>query len=96
MKLTVKTAQFQAMVSKAVRGAGLNKLLPITGMMCIEKKDGVLSIYTTDTANYLQVRMDLPEGDDIYVVVPADTFSKLISKMTSERITLSVLEETRS
>ena len=92
MKLTVKTSQFQSMVSKSVRGAGLNKLLPITGMMCLEKKDGVLTLHTTDTANYLDIKTPLIEGDDMYVVVPADTFSKLIAKLTSDSITLTVSE----
>jgi hypothetical protein len=92
MKLTLKTLEFKNMVAKASRGAGQNKLLPITSMMCIEKKDSKLHLRTTDTLNYLDVRCECPDGDDFYAVVPVDTFSKLISKLTSEKLTLSLTD----
>ncbi len=94
MKITLKTAKFQSMVAKAIKGAGNNKLLPITNLICIEKSDGFLKLRTTDTANYVEVITEMPEGDDMCVVVPVDTFGKLISKMTSESITLSVEDDT--
>lgn len=91
-KMTIHTAKFQEMVARAAKGASENKLLPITSMMLIELKDHVLTLETTDTANYLKIISDKIEGDDFYVVVPVDLFSKLIAKMTSDTITLSLKE----
>ena len=94
MKITLKTTKFQSMVAKAIKGAGNNKLLPITNLICIEKSNGFLKLRTTDTANYVEVITEMPEGDDMCVVVPVDTFGKLVGKMTSESITLSVEDGT--
>lgn len=90
--MTIPTAKFQDMVSRASKGASENKLIAITSMICIELKDNVLTLTTTDTANYLQVIADKIEGDDIYAVVNVDLFSKLIAKMTSETITIKMTD----
>jgi len=89
MKLSMKTVVLQEMVSKAVKGASQNKLLPITSLMAIQLKDKQLTIITTDASNYLYIMHDGIEGDDFYVVVQAEQFSKLISKLTSENVTLN-------
>lgn len=90
MKFTVGTAMLQEMVAKAIKGAGNNKLIPLTSLMAIELKDNELRLITTDATNYLYVNQDKVVGDDFYVVVDADTFYKLISKQTCDSITLSV------
>ena len=87
-KITIPAVKFQDMVARATKGASENKLLPITSMMCIELKDHVLSLTTTDTANTLVVRCDKIEGDDMYAVVPVKQFSGLIAKTTSDSIKL--------
>lgn len=87
-KLTVPAVKFQDMVARATKGASENKLLPITSMMCIELKDHVLKLTTTDTANTLVVMCDKVEGDDMYAVVPVKQFSGLIAKTTSDSIKL--------
>lgn len=92
MKMTISTSKFQDMVSKSAKGASQNKLLPITSLIAIELKGGTLSLVTTDTINYLTVMADKIEGDDMYVVVPVDIFSKLIAKTTAETITLYTTE----
>ena len=91
-KMTVPTAKFQDMVSRAAKGASSNKLIAITSMICIELKDNVLTLTTTDTANYLKVIADKVEGDDMYAVVNVELFSKLIAKMTSESITIKMTD----
>lgn len=93
MKLSMKTVVFQELVSRAIKGAGQNKLIPITSLMAIEVKDGKLRIITTDASNYLYIKQEPVTGNDFYVVVPVEQFSKLISKMTSENISLE-LDET--
>ena len=57
-KITIPAVKFQDMVARSVKGASENKLLPITSMMCIEMKNNVLTLTTTDTANTLKVRAD--------------------------------------
>lgn len=89
-KLKIGTARFQNMVARAVKGASENKLLPITSMMCIQLKDGVLSLTTTDTANTLVIKAQGVEGDDMYAVVPVKQFSGLIAKTTSDSLELNL------
>lgn len=87
-KISIPAVKFQDMVARATKGASENKLLPITSMMCIQLKDHVLSLTTTDTANTLVVKSDKIEGDDMYAVVPVKQFSGLIAKTTSDSIKL--------
>lgn len=90
MKLTLKTEKLKELVSRSVKGVGNNKLIPLTSLMAIEVKDNKLTLITTDATNYLYVVEDKVVADDFYVVVDADRFSKLISKMTCENVTLEV------
>lgn len=90
MKLTLKTEKLKEMVSRAVKGVGNNKLIPLTSLMAIEVKDNKLTLITTDATNYLYISEDKVVADDFYVVVDANTFSKLISKMTCENVTMEI------
>ena len=90
MKLTLKTEKLKELVSRSVKGVGNNKLIPLTSQMAIEVKDNKLTLITTDATNYLYVVEDKVVADDFYVVVDADTFSKLVSKLTCENVTLEV------
>lgn len=92
MKLQIKTATFQNMVAKAVKGAGMNNDLFITQLMSISLANNVLTLETTDNNNYLYVRENKVAGDDFNVVVGVDKFSKLISKLTCEDVVLEVKE----
>lgn len=94
MRLTLKTEKLKEMVSRAVKGVGNNKLIPLTSLMAIEVKDNELTLITTDATNYLYIVDDKVVADDFYVVVDANVFSKLISKMTCENITLEVISGT--
>lgn len=67
-------------------------MLPITGLMLIRLKYNELTLVTTDTNNYLYVIEKSVTGDDFYVVVQADVFSKLISRMTSSTTTLELVD----
>lgn len=90
MKMTINTSTLQNMVAKAMKGASCNKMIPLTGLMAIELADHRLTLTTTDATNYLFVREDKVEGDDFYVVVQADMFAKLISKLTCEKVSLEL------
>lgn len=90
MKFTSRTTAFQEMVSKSIKGASCDKLLPITSLMAIQLKMNQLRLITTDASNYLYIMQDNVEGDDFSVVVFAEQFSKLMTKITSENITLEL------
>jgi DNA polymerase III sliding clamp (beta) subunit (PCNA family) len=90
MKLTIKTDKLKEMVTKSIKGASNNKMIPRTSLLVISLKDNVLTLMTTDSTNYLYVIENNVDGDDFYVVVPVEQFSKLISKLTCENVTLEL------
>lgn len=90
MKITLSTTKLQEMVSKAVKGASNNKMIPITELMSLSLHNSTLTLITSDATNYLYIREDKIPGDDFDVVVRVDVFSKLVSKMTSENISLEL------
>lgn len=90
MTLTVKTELLQDLVAKSSKGAGNNKMIPITSLMCIKLESNTLTLITTDATNYLYVSADKIAGEDFYVVVQTDIFSKLIGKLTCEEVTLTL------
>ena len=93
MKVTIKTSILKDMVTRASKGVGNNKLIPITSLMAIEVKANELTLITTDATNYLYIMEDKVIADDFYAVVDANTFSKLISKMTCDSVDLEVKED---
>lgn len=93
MQLKIKTEKLKEMVSRAVKGASNNKLIPITSLMAIELKDNTLTLTTTDATNYLYIKEEKVEGDDFYVVVPVEQFAKLIARLTCEVVELKLSEK---
>ena len=94
MNLKIKTVVLQEMLSKAIKGAGNNKLIPITGLLGIKQNvaQDTLTLITTDMSNYLYVSQSNKNDEEFDVTVPVDTFSKLISKMTCETVSLKVVD----
>ena len=90
MKLSVKASILKELVSRSIKGASQNKLIPLTSFMAIQLKDGKLTLITTDASNYLYVRQSDVAGKDFYVVVQVEQFSKLIGKLTCETVTLEL------
>lgn len=92
MKLTVNTQALKKSVSKVIKGAGSNNI-PITRMMLIKTFDNCFYLHTTDGTTTLVIKGGKCTcSEDFYVVVPIEIFSKLISKTTSEEVTLTVEE----
>lgn len=89
-KLSIKTVVLQEMVSRAIKGAGQNKLIAITSLMAIQLKDKQLKLITTDASNTLYVMQNDVEGEDFYCTVRVEQFSQLIAKTTSENVTLTL------
>ena len=87
MKLITSTVLLKELVSKALKGASFNKLLPLTSLMSIKCENGKLELCTTDGSNYLYIRHPF-ENEPFKAVVPADIFGKLVSKLTCDNTTL--------
>lgn len=93
MKLKIGTAKLQEMVSRVIKGAGYNKLIPLTSLMNISLDDKKnLTLITTDATNYLYISEPQIEGDSFSITVPVDTFSKLIARMTCDNVTMELKE----
>lgn len=88
--LEIKTSKLQEMVARAIKGAGNNKVIPITQMMAIRMQDGMFTLITTDATNTLYIRDREISGEDFYAVVPAEQFSKLIARMTCDTIKMRI------
>ena len=89
--MEVKTQVLQEMLTKAVRGAVPNKMLPITGLIGIKNiEDDKLVLITTDGTNYLYVTQNIGETSGLDISVDVEKFSKLIGKFSSENTVLDV------
>lgn len=88
-KMKISTKLLQTMVSKAIKGAGNNKLIPITSLIGIEVLEDKITLKTTDGSNHLYIVEKLDgEFHNFYSIVNADMFAKLVSKTTSDFIEL--------
>ena len=92
MQITLKTETLQALVNKAIKGMSNNKMLPITEMIGINLDGTTLSLVTTDGRNKVQVldTIDNAENIQFNISVNGNNFSKLIQKITSQNITLTI------
>lgn len=91
MQLVVNTQKLKDMVSKSIKGASNNKLIPITQFIGIVKVANTLRLTTTDATNYLYVQDTIDESEEEFAVtVFAEQFSKIISKLTSENVSFVV------
>ena len=91
--ITIQTKILEEMSAKAIKGAGFNKLIPITSFVQIQCKKQELSLITTDGVNYFKVVNKPVEAEDFIITVNADLFNKLISKITTENIDLEIADE---
>lgn len=87
---TFATEKMKELVSFAIRGAGFNKLIELSCYMGVRVENGMLYLNTTDGTNYLCVS-DSCVADDFDVTVNAELFAKLISKITSDVVDMSVV-----
>lgn len=91
--MKIKTSILQEMVSKAVKGASNNKMIPISSFIGIELEEVLdkchLSLTTTDGSNQLLIDKEVENTKEFYSVVDVDRFSKLVAKTTSEFIELN-------
>lgn len=90
--MKILTENLKDSVSKVIQGAGFNNFIPITSMVGIKKDNNKLVLVTTDKTTTMCVPVcDIEE--DINIAVDADIFSKLINKLTSENVELSIEDD---
>lgn len=92
MKMEIHTYLLKELLSKAVKGATNNKLLPITSLVKIEQEGTNIKLTTTDGVNYLIVESQggiVKEGA-FYLVVEIDKLNKLVSKISKDYTVLEV------
>lgn len=89
MELKIKNAVLQDMVNKAIKGAGNDKVMPITELMGVEVEGQNLYLTTTNGDNFLTVydKAETVDGD-FAACIRADVFAKLIAKTTAEFVHL--------
>lgn len=92
-KFTIKTSKLQSMLNKAIKCSGNGAVNVLTAMVHVELKNNVLKLTTTDINNYFTVIANDVAGDDTDFTVSVEKFSKLVSKTSTEEITLSVNDE---
>ena len=89
MELKIKNAVLQDMVNKAIKGAGNDKVMPITELMGVEVVGQDLYLTTTNGDNFLTVYDKVEAADgDFAACIRADVFAKLITKTTAEFVHL--------
>lgn len=89
MKLKTKT--LQEMLAKSYKGVSNNKLIPITSLLNIKVQNNLLLLTTTDATNYLYIKApEKVDCENIEFSVLADTFFKLITKITTENVELNI------
>lgn len=88
--IKLDTTTLKDLVSKAIKGAGLDKSITRTTMLEIQQKDKRLRLMTTDMNNTLYVFTDVTDKTEFYAVVYVEQFANLIQKLTSETVTLDV------
>lgn len=90
--MKISSNRFKEAVNKAIKGASFNKLIPLTSMIGIKSDGEKIKLFTTDMTNSLCIIIDKVAGEEMDITVDADKFSKLIAKVTSEDIDLTVTD----
>lgn len=93
--MKIQTVKLQSLAAKSLKGAGLNRLIPITTFLSIKSttvnEKSALEFTTTDGVNYLYLySIEDDIEDNFNAVVDVEMFSKLISKLTCEYTELSI------
>jgi DNA polymerase III sliding clamp (beta) subunit (PCNA family) len=92
--IKIKTNILQKLLAKAQKAVSNNKLLPITSLFGINtSKEGTLTVMSYDGSNFLKVSTSVDYHEDKYVAINADSFYALVSRLTSDDITLDFTQD---
>lgn len=92
-KFEINTKKLQSLVQAVSRCASNNKYAAMTSLIFIELKNNTLSMTTTDMNMYLTVSESEVIGDDVTFTVGITNFSKLVSKTTTDSVSISVSDD---
>lgn len=89
-KVTLPVNTLQDIVSRAVQGSTFISVIPMTSLMQIKIKDGVIYAKTTDNINQLIIKDDVnAQGQpDFEMFVDSKIFSQLVSKLSGDKVDL--------
>ena len=90
---TIKTATLQTMVNKVIRGASNSQFSAITSLINVVLENNVLSMTTTDSDNYLTISEQVTSAETLNFTVGVDMFSKLVTKTSTENITIKITDD---
>lgn len=90
MKVTLETKVLKDLTARVMKGVGKNESIMRTCWIGIKCQENTLSMTAWDGENYLVVSEDKIVCDDFKVTVTAEKFAQLVSKTTSDKITLEL------
>ena len=90
MKLKIKTPILKEVVNKVIKASTNNKMVPLTSLLSIKVKNGMIYAVASDAVNYFEVSAECNATEDFEVVLKGDLFSKIVAKTTSDIITLEL------
>lgn len=89
--MKIRTEKLKELLGLAIKGASNDNLVPISQFIGIKKEADNIMLTSSDGNNYLYVTDTIEDsGDNISVAVYMEQFSKLISKITSEFVSLEI------
>lgn len=90
-KVKVPTSVLQDLVNRAAKGSTNQDIIPLSCLMQVKIQDKKLVVRTTDNTNFVKATsVDTIEADNFEIVVQTKVFQSLITKITTEYISLSV------
>ena len=94
MSLVVETQEFSNAVSKVSKCVSNNTLIALTSLINVVVEDNYLYLTATDGSNFLTVKLvNKLDCEDLEFSVDAELFSKLVSKITSPKIEMSLNDD---
>lgn len=90
MKVTLETKVLKDLTARVMKGVGRNESIMRTCWIGIKCQENTLSMTAWDGENYLVVSEDKIVCDDFKVTVTAEKFAQLVSKTTTDKITLEL------
>ena len=90
MKLKIQTPILKDIINKVIKASTNNKMVPLTALLSLSVKNGVIYAVASDAVNYFEVSAECNSTENFEVVVKGDLFSKIVSKTTSDTITLDL------
>jgi DNA polymerase III sliding clamp (beta) subunit (PCNA family) len=93
--MKIKTERFKELLTLSIQGAGIDKLIPITQIVGISAEGSDIILTTTDAKTYLYVFGECEDETTTFSVSAyIESLQKLVSKITSEYISLNVVNGT--